>query len=594
MKKTKYDLFPGTLSVEKVQRWVSADKWTTQTFKFDEAGNEVAVNGPGPAKRTFTYDDTYTNVATCTTHSSTTASLTEHATFDLVHGKPISTIDPNGKVATLQYDVLGRVVEISKGTEGGLKAIEKRLFTFDEEARVPRYSQVSLMRTQTGFEADGWTQTTSRMDGLGRIWRKETPKPDDLAVLIYSDIDFDGAGRIIRRSRDYIASVKAEPQFTTYEYDQQSRITKEVQPPISTSSRVQGKPGTEPTLPITITYRYGYADGLALCTQKRSAGSVNQTVKRQSRYMPNPSPSAGRMIRPFVIRSTNENGESIATDFDGLGRPIAITDPAQVKLALSWDGLSRYVERRLSNPVGNPVADISHTTLDRDDDKCIVIFENILTHSTIITTSDFLERPLSRETRVHDVPTGIWTYSYDTGGTYSNERLVSVKSRDIQHHFDYNIEGKLTGHDLTIDGQKLRSSYEWSDMSGALLCTTNPDGTRIRRTYYPDGRSVRDIKLVDTDGVIQASTTFGKFEDAIARPLLCEFGNGIQALSATEISGALRRTVLFKSDVEVYRQDWDYDAFSRVCSHDVKSGTTSASNVFTYTAAGKFLPHPFA
>ncbi|KAL6297836.1 hypothetical protein BKA93DRAFT_831210 [Sparassis latifolia] len=555
LKQTKYAFVPHTQTTKEVSSWVSGDTWLARIFEFDETGNETIVKGPGPAKSSFTYDETKSHaVATLTYTSADGPPLKETSAFDLVHDKPVSVTDSNGFTTSTTYDVLGRMQEISQGdSHSGMSVVEKQSFYVDGTD----FYQLSQIRTELRAGEDSWMDTVDHIDGLNRKWRSERPRPDDPSAFIYTDVEFDGAGRVVARSRDYFAG--SVPTFTRYTYDMLSRVIKQTLPPASSG-----------VSPITITSRYEFQSGISKITETRSDGNqaTDQISTREVQFLPNPEPSASKFVKPFVVRSTNELQQSIQTVFDGLGRPVRMKDPSDVQLSLTWDGLSRATERRLTNS-GNK--DISHFVAKYDVDLCLTTVYNKLTGLSTTTESDFIQRPISRTTADETL-----TYTYDKRGQNTKQRLVSVtSSKGIDYHFDYNIRGKLIAHSLSLDGHKFVTSHEWSPF-GQLLRTTNPDGTTIARTSYRDGESVNRVVLTDTDNTTRAWIALDEFKDVFSRPLICEFGNGLRSTSSIMESGMLASRILSKGSNVLHRQDWKIDAFSRIANHSVGGGRSTS------------------
>lgn len=56
LSKTKFEYLSKSGAPSSVSKWVSGDIWSTQKFTYNATGKETLVNGPGPAKASFTYD----------------------------------------------------------------------------------------------------------------------------------------------------------------------------------------------------------------------------------------------------------------------------------------------------------------------------------------------------------------------------------------------------------------------------------------------------------------------------------------------------------------------------------------------------------
>ncbi|KAJ7125821.1 hypothetical protein C8R43DRAFT_1212234 [Mycena crocata] len=564
MKETRITYFFGTQLPERTENWVKADEWSTQTVQIDATGNQMVVRGPAGAHNEFKYDATYSHAILSTTFvSDYAAPLTETTHFALEYGKPLSYTDPNGSTVSFVYDVLGRALETYQhDVTSGKTLVKTESFRFERG----QFKRVAKSRTVWG--EDKWLQTVECLDGAGQVWRSERPKPDGSLPLIYNDMEYDGAGRITASSRDYFAG--SSPEFTTYKYDARSRTLEETAPPPSSNL-----PAT------TITSAYKFSSGLAECIETSSAGNVSKSVSRKTRYLPNAdNPSVDNLMKPFVVISCDELSQQVETTFDGLGRPTCVKDPGGVHLTLSWDGLSRLVERRIFQ---SP-CDINHSAFLYDDVRHTTTVRNVLTGELTITSYDLCKRPISMSS-----PDEKLAYTYDTGGQFSKGRLMSVVSETtgLARNYDYDIYGQLVSDVLLLDGETYRTAYHWSPLR-QLLGVTNPDGTTITRSLCADGQSVSHLALTDAEAIVQATVSLSRYDDVFGRPLLCEFGNGVSSLSALHSNGALASTTLSNNGQTLQQQDWKFDAFHRINEYERNcQGDMHGSTKFLFDASGQ-------
>ncbi|KAJ7125831.1 hypothetical protein C8R43DRAFT_1212260, partial [Mycena crocata] len=564
MKETRITYFFGTQLPERTENWVKADEWSTQTVQIDATGNQMVVRGPAGAHNEFKYDATYSHAILSTTFvSDYAAPLTETTHFALEYGKPLSYTDPNGSTVSFVYDVLGRALETYQyDVTSGKTLVKTESFRFEGG----QFKRVAKSRTVWG--EDKWLQTVECLDGAGQVWRSERPKPDGSLPLIYNDMEYDGAGRITASSRDYFAG--SSPEFTTYKYDARSRTLEETAPPPSSNL-----PAT------TITSAYKFSSGLAECIETSSAGNVSKSVSRKTRYLPNAdNPSVDNLMKPFVVISCDELSQQVETTFDGLGRPTCVKDPGGVHLTLSWDGLSRLVERRIFQ---SP-CDINHSAFLYDDVRRTTTVRNVLTGELTITSYDLCKRPISMSS-----PDEKLAYTYDTGGQFSKGRLMSVVSQTtgLARNYDYDIYGQLVSDVLLLDGESYGTAYHWSPLR-QLLGVTNPDGTTITRSLCADGQSVSHLALTDAEAIVQATVSLSRYDDVFGRPLLCEFGNGVSSLSALHSNGALASTTLSNNGQTLQQQDWKFDAFHRINEYERNcQGDMHGSTKFLFDASGQ-------
>ncbi len=327
------------------------------------------------------------------------------------------------------------------------------------------------------------------IDGEGHVWLTERSKPDGSSGLIQRDTEYDGAGRTTAVSQEHFSGTT--PSFHRYTYDERSRIIQESIPPSSTDLSS-----------TTVSSSYAFSAGLEECVETSITGTTTKTISRKTQYLPNAEkPAVDNLVKPYAVSSRNELGQQVNTSFDVLGRPLLVKDPNDAVLTLTWDGLSRLVDRRLSHKVNNKSTDIHHTSVSFDDEHCCTTVLNVLSGTTAVATYDFCKRLLLMVTPEERI-----TYTYDIGGTFAKGRLMSVSSNSsgLVHNFDYNVHGQLIKNNLTVDGHTYATSYEWSPLD-QLLKIVNPDGSIINRLLCPDGDSVSRVELANAANVIKAT-----------------------------------------------------------------------------------------
>lgn len=569
LKQSKHTYVPGTRVSKETSNWVTGNQWSTRTFEIDGAGNETSATGPGPAHQTFEYDETRTNVTTINTYTTQTNFLTEKATYDTIHGKPLTTTEPNGFVKSYKYDILGRPTEISQGpSTSALKTTEKNTFQYTTK---DGFAHTRLVLSGRDDADQSWSKMIAHTDGLYRVWEAAWSLPDNLESFVYSSTRYDGAGRAISTSRDYISG--EQPVFSSFQYDPQSRLTRKQDP--------ADGPGLSPT---TTTYSYATKSGLIVATETRSDGSANNQVTTKTlSHLPNPDPVGGKIVVSCVTSQSDALGQVVQTQFDGLARPITITDPSGVYVTLGWDGISRQTKRVVVNGAGSGAKTINHFTTTYEDADSRITAKNELTGQTNVLKLDLANRPISQTT-----PEETITLSYDSGGQFTKGLLVKVTSSlGIEHTYDYDIRGHLTKSSLSLDGQTFPSTFQWTP-AGQLSKTTNPDGSSLTQTFFRDGETPQKLTLADAGGTTRASATFSDTVNAFARPLTCVLGNGITSKSTYSSNGSpSSHTLTNSANTIVSRQTWKLESFGKIREHGVSQKGQESVNVFQYDPSGQ-------
>ncbi|KAK2459724.1 hypothetical protein APHAL10511_008258 [Amanita phalloides] len=569
LRKTEYTYVPGTHIPNMTKKWVVDSKWSSQVVRFDEAGNKISVQGPKSSRQEFKYDETYSFRTSTLTFTNSSHALRENAIYDLALGKPLSITDANGFVTLREYDVLGRLLTVSEGDEKSTSVVQRRFFHFKDGEFFDEHLR------STGLGNDTWAKVVSYMDGLKRVWKTEKSRPDDLSKSIYSISKYDGAGRLIARSRDSL-DIKGPLDFTTYEYDTRSRVVRKVSPPIT--------PGAS-----SATTEYQYEPGKTTERRLEGKSSLDQVTVRKISYLPIPGHSAGHFVKEFVTEIISPLHEHIQMAYDGLGRSATVTDASGVQLKLIYDGLSRQISRRLQTTAGENIKTVSHFTVLFDDDNSQTTVRNELTGSAVESTADFAGRVIKQTTADETI-----SFVYDDdAGTFTKGRLFKASSsKGYDQQFDYNLRGQILGAQLHIDHQSYATSSEWTT-AGQLIKTTNPDGTIITHKLLPDGKTVGEIVL--TDGNVQASTLLSGYDNPFRRPLSCQFGNGIVSKSTIIDNGALETNALTsKNGNGLLQQNWKFHDSGLIEGYKVHKTDDFPTvplrdNIFEYDANGQLI-----
>ncbi|KAE9388392.1 hypothetical protein BT96DRAFT_927133 [Gymnopus androsaceus JB14] len=569
IKQSKSSYLVGTQVVNSQGAWVGGSEWTTQTFEYGGAGNRISTSGPGQAKCTLAYDETQCFPVSVTNYTSSSSSLTEYTTFDLIHGVPVSTTDSNSHILSQTYDVLGRVLEVSEGDSSSSMVI----------LEMHEYSSVGgdivhSYRRRCDWSGGNWDLENSHIDGLGRIWRKEKPKPGDASLMVCTDTLYDGVGRVVKLSRNYLTG--EQPAYVINSFDARSRLKKTTSPPAIS--------GVDP---ITTTFQYQFSNNKAFITETKTGGGclTSQVSSRIMAYFPNPKPSTGKYFRPLTISSTNEIGQTMQTTFDSLCRPVCISDPLGMKLLFDYDGLSRPITKRISNPQGILPADISYFTMVFDDASSQVTAHNQLSKLSTITKNDYSGRPISKKTVDEEL-----TFSYDTGRNGRGRLASVVSSKGLKHTFEYDTRGCPMKRTVTYDdGASFSMSYGWTPTK-QISHITNPDGTKVTRSYVSNSVLLRNAELANSGGTVKASVAFGDFNNPFFSPLTSTLGNGLMSSLSLAHNGAPTSQSLSQgSNTDIcFRQAWELDGFSTITSYK-QNGSHLSTQSFDYDQEGQLV-----
>lgn len=629
LRRLSQDYTADTFVCKEKSHWVRESTWSTTNYAFNDAGYQKEIKGPSSYHQEFSYDSMYTIITTKTQTGTKTipdettdepvtvpTTLDETTTYDPATSLPLIMEKPNGVVTKFQYDVLGRTIAISQGPDKtDVSEIETTTFSMDGSKFVQtRQISNGLIDKDAAMRSE-----ITYYDGFMRSLSVRKSRPDNLAEFICVDTGYDSLDRMISRSKEYLSTASQPPgldQQFQYTYDKNSRLSTEVYPP----NKSGGK---------SVTHRLEYScEGAVpkiseiLSVPPPDDGTADDTgrITRELAIIPNADdPSVGNFVKLCVAKRQNEKLQTINTTYDGLARPIEVTDSsARVKLVLKYDGLSRQVEReiiQLAKPGDGetggdgvkmevdeqldhdgiqadiddadgdePPSDVtfSHFRLTFDDVNLSSTLLNVLANTSITSKTDFCRRLLEKSTTEETL-----TFKYDAAKT-SQGRLSSVASnKGIEHNFLYDNRGNHTSTTLNIDSRVLQTTFTWTE-TGQLKTTSNPDGTSISQDYCPDGLTTRSISLSKGDAV-KASVSFSGLNE-FGLPLIRTFGNQITSTTTVSDSGMLSGDTLTLAGTEtpLLVQQWEYDAFNKVTSHKIGDDTST----YGYDNAGKvFIIH---
>jgi YD repeat-containing protein len=558
------DYVPLTLICKKTQKWITGLIWSTTLFQFDQAGNRTSTLGPNSYRQEYVYDSSYSFINSTTTYTNATKFLVEETIYDLASGLLLSTKKPSGLITAFKYDILGCVSEVNQ--DG--KIIEKTSFS------QPFREVIETQEISNGLpEPDhAFYKIVTYYDTLKRPVSVQKTLPDNFSQFSIVDTRYDGAGRIIACSQQYLQD--QEPRFFKYKYDTRSRLVNKTYPSETSET-------SDPSVRHYFQYKFENNAPKTIETLIDAATAKVQQITKQYAVFPNAeTPAADNFVKLCVVNRTNELNQSIQTTFDGLSRPTHIIDPSGVQLQITYDGLSRQVEKKILNGQSSKVLSHYSVTFQDNDNQSTLL--NVLTGASTTTKTDFCQRIISKATQEETI-----TFIYDEGDPSCQNQLVNVNSsKGITHGYSYDKYGNITKSSLKLDDQTYNTSYTWTSTK-QLIKTTNPDGNSILHKYSAGGLSPQAIELLDISNNVKASLKFSEFHNAFGQPLHCVFGNGTNSKSSVASNGMLTQKQLINGSTQLLKQSWGYSSLNKITIYDIIQGSSESSVAYDYDSAGE-------
>lgn len=388
-------------------------------------------------------------------------------------------IDGNGNKITFSYDAMGRLIKQANPLGGTLT------WKFDDKGRViERTNGEQTIRHAyddagrlTSLDYGGGQKIDYTHDKEGRILSAKTPDTN-------FEYTYDKLGRIETLSLQH----GEEDQLIRYSHNSRGQRTalvlSELVPAVPTKGNIAGKPARYEVIQQT-HYAYEVGGRLssivtngypAIAYRYDSAGRVTQKLYGGDK------PSNASVVANIGY---DPRGRLAKVEFSGtkIGSPLLLAyewDPASQLTRRSWNGeTQRYVYdpsgqllKVLDDATGKEIESYRYDSAGNMLEKVIGGQRTAMTYNAANQLAKVFELPASlpdpaaspAETDLEKLAREVLTYSYDKAG-----RMLGPEGGNS-------------------------SQYGWLDKVTRL---TQPDGTSVNFTYWPDGQLARTEKQTD-------------------------------------------------------------------------------------------------
>lgn len=408
----------GLLSSEIIEPDDPAYRLTTQ-YSYDPYGNKtsVTISGAGITSRTTstTYDAVYHTFPATVTNA---AGHTETRGYEATFGQRTKLTGPNGLSTDWTYDGFGRVLTETRadGTQ------TTKTYTYCQ-SNCPHGSPFYVTTATSGAPS-----TTMYVDILGR--EIATESQGFSGVTVFKDSEYDTLGRVARVSSPYYAGDTT--YWTEYSYDVLGRVTEEVNPDGSTTSRQYNG------LSTTTINDKGQVITKVIDSQGQLIESID-ALKNSSHYDYDPFGNLARVTDPV--------GNVSSMTYDLRGRKTAMNDPDMGAWSYTYNVLGELTQQR-------------------DAKGQVVSMEY-----------DVLGRLVKRTE-----PEGISTWVYDTAVKGIGKLAEANGPSGYQRKVSYDNLGRLDWTNTIINGSPyvVQTSF---DSYGRVDTLSYPTGLQIRNVY---------------------------------------------------------------------------------------------------------------
>ncbi|WP_158501855.1 RHS repeat-associated core domain-containing protein [Vitiosangium sp. GDMCC 1.1324] len=555
--------------------------WLANTFTYNNFGNPVSSTDPTGSVATLVYDDSNTYVRERHVANGSQPELITRFTYDVRFGELTSQTDPNGHTLTYVLDGFGRVTS-GKGPrpDNPSQSVELLRIEFANTAQ----GQVKTTSLRTDWNEDygstksPWSWVKEYSDGLGRVYKKESPGPDNRVIV--EDTSYTPQGWVSRRT------------FPHWSTETGSSL-----PGISITYDAQG-------LPVTI-------DSVGIITTL-TAGSDGKSFTRTEAYgTPSARTTSYSLNSRLKVVSKTDGGSGVTRfEYDPLSRPTRVVDPDGVTHDTSYTSLG--LKRQVSNlDTGTTSFQYSNGLLSSETDAR----GNVTSYAYDLLSR--IQRKTVTWTKAGVAQTTTVEYQYDTApgetaytSLAGNVYKVITRTQDVvesEYRFGYDLYGQVSLLEVRLKDQPSPFVFRYGyDPRGRRTEQIFPDNARAL-TSYDAASNMSVLALEDAiRGVRGASANYTAYRSYTARgePETIEYGNGLKsALTYEAARGTLQRHTLAYGDPsstsspklldEQYVWDWLGDVTQ---INDLRTGADGTydphpfhnnSRTFTYTRAGR-------
>ncbi|TGP85229.1 RHS repeat protein, partial [Mesorhizobium sp. M8A.F.Ca.ET.213.01.1.1] len=334
-------------------------------------------------------------------------------------------------VKTFTYDPFCRPYQVSQSVTGAYVATR-----FENEGNPGLQSIATYTPLPNGAGSD---YHRTYYDGLGRVWRLESPGETATGPQRITETDYDPRGNVLRTAFPRFNG--EAPQWTTNFYDWADRLTKTVNPDASQRA-----------------YLHELATAAA-APPRLNAMTTTDELGHQTRTAWSTRGDVASIVRDFTGIQLVE-----ARNYDVLGRLIGVTDPGGSNWAYTYDMLGNRLSA--SDPdlgTWSYVYDAANRLTSQTDARGTV---------TNLSYDQMDRLTLKTATASGGSPVTLTQNTYDqaAAGYYNIGQLTASTNPAATHSLKYDGFSKVGRQDATIAGLT-HTTTSVRDASGQTLAT---------------------------------------------------------------------------------------------------------------------------
>ena len=549
-------------------------------YQYDDQFNLILKQDWDDAQQTFVnnqfgYDD-YGNI---TSHTSQAGDITKftfdktYQTFNIAKTSPLLT-DPNGNTyqLTYRYEYDTRFGALTGYENPNQQKWQFQLDNFGRDTLMlgpdplnPDNPPVHLLSSVRDFDnhnfmylesrqllswgTTNYLTTRSKLDGLGRIFRKQKVSDNK---TIGTDYHYDNKNRIIAKSLPYQTGKK---QYATTGYDHLGRVIRKTFPFLNGDS---------------IVHEVQYNKLSKKKTTYKAVGTAQaDTLHYYYDYF-----QSQRKITKVV-----DQAKGVTThERDLLGREIQVIDPANNKNNIAISTLNRATSTN-----DGSFNDTQYQYIDSLRIRYVI--------NQDMDTVLFAYDPLNRISTMKWSASDSIVSAYDaTGAPYGLGKTATVTLPDGDtYQYTYDAYGNAKDINFIIGGSSFNSQYQFSP-TDKLSQLIYPDGTRADLSY--SGLDyLSTVQYTDSATIQMASYTS---HNVFGSPKTVKYGNGTSLISSFYDDGSPESLYLYgkgissNADTTLIQQTYSWDYLRRIAAINDLS-TMNLTQKFGYDPLSRLL-----
>lgn len=494
-------------------RLVSGTTYLTSSETYNANGTVKTMRDVNGAQSSYSYDSNICN-GFVSTGISEPLTLSKSMTWDCNGGVRLTSVDENSQLTTYVYnDPFWRITEVDY-PDGG-----KTTTTYNDTASPRTIVQNQLITTGVNLT----TQTT--LDGLGRTTRTAITSDPDGAD--YTDMTYDGAGRLATKSNPHRSGASSTDGTTQYRYDALGRTTQVIQSDGSVAATTYSNNCS------TATDEAGKAR--KTCTDALGRVTAVWEDPGGSNYETDYTYDALGNLNTVTQKggSTSGNWRSRSFSYDGLSRLLSATNPESGTITYTYDGNGNLLTK--TSPAPNQTNSSVTQTISYCYDALNRMISKWYTAPTCTQAS-----PLANYFYDQTAYNGL-TIAYGLG------RRTGMSDGSGATAWSYDKMGRLAKKTQTISTFAKTTGHTYN-LDGSIATISNPGVGRVMT--YTTSAAGRSTAVQNTGGAINflQSAHFAPFggltsatESSAAITLANSYNNRLQPalVSASSTSGTI-------------------------------------------------------